>query len=523
MDLICAGVPCQDWSVAGKRAGISGSRSGLFFEFIRVIKDMREASHGRFPTVALFENVPGLYSAAGGRDFAAVLNALAQCGAVDIEWRTIDSQHWVPQRRRRVFIVARFPSEPVGHRGGPVPPAILFEPASGARHPAPGRKAGARTAASLMSGAHGAGVSHPLTGTMFKGHDDDTDTVLVTGPLGDGNDGIGRRSEDDPNLALVATLNSGGNSGEFRTEPGEHLILFDTTQITSKGNYSQPKPGDPCHPLAAGAHPPAIAHTLQAEGASEDGTGRGVPMVISGRDRGDDGRGYERELHISELPALDTVKVDRVAYGSTVRRLTPTECERLQDFPDGHTCLCGAAHEWRTALRVVYEGALTQGLSLGETRELLSLASPEILRCLVREEIESQPRWLQAGVGTEAGAAILHAHGLRPMWFDFGPDPTPQRREHAEQLARELGSPLPILPYEGALGTGHLCEPGRCVVGESQASHLWEIRQLEGLTMTCRCPDSARYRAMGNAVTVPVIEWLGRRLLAACAGYRAAV
>jgi len=85
-----------------------------------------------------------------------------------------------------------------------------------------------------------------------------------------------------------------------------------------------------------------VSHPLKAEGAdaSEDGTGRGVPMVISGRERGDDGRGYAREPNISFLPALDTSKPDRVAGNFGVRRLTPTECERLQGFPDGWTCLC---------------------------------------------------------------------------------------------------------------------------------------------------------------------------------------
>lgn len=154
-------------------------------------------------------------------------------------------------------------------------------------------------------------------------------------------------------------------------------MAFDTTQITSKGNYSEPKPGDPCHPLAAGAHAPAIAHTLKAEGAdaSEDGTGRGVPMIVRTDQQGANGMGLSDAAHSLQ----STGGTEALHTGSSVRRLTPTECERLQGFPDGWTCLCGAE------------------------------------------------------------------------------------------------------PYS---------------------------------TMTCRCPDSARYRAMGNGVTVPVIEWLGRRFLA---------
>jgi len=152
-DLICAGVPCQDWSVAGKRAGIEGARSGLFFEFVRIIREMREASSGRFPKYVLFENVPGLFSAASGRDFGIVLNKLAQCGAVDIAWRVVDSQHWVPQRRRRVFVVASF--SPVSASGAAIGRSgqILAIAESCGGHPAAGRTAGEDVAAPLGASA----------------------------------------------------------------------------------------------------------------------------------------------------------------------------------------------------------------------------------------------------------------------------------------------------------------------------------------------------------------------------------
>ena len=86
VDIISFGSPCQDLSVAGKRAGMAGSRSGLFFEATRLIKEMREASDGRFPTVAVWENVPGAFSSNGGADFGEALDALADSGAVDIAY-----------------------------------------------------------------------------------------------------------------------------------------------------------------------------------------------------------------------------------------------------------------------------------------------------------------------------------------------------------------------------------------------------------------------------------------------------
>ena len=117
VDLICAGVPCQDWSVAGKRAGLSGTRSSLVYQFARILYELR-------PTWFLFENVPGLLSSNDGRDFAEVLRLfMVKCG-YGIQWRVLDSQFFgVAQRRRRLFIVGRF--------GKPCPPEILFEPEGG--------------------------------------------------------------------------------------------------------------------------------------------------------------------------------------------------------------------------------------------------------------------------------------------------------------------------------------------------------------------------------------------------------
>ena len=106
IDLVCGGFPCQDLSVAGKRAGLSGARSGLFYDALRF------ATHTKAETI-LLENVPGLLSSNQGRDFGVLLNALAESGYSNIEWRVLDSQFFgVAQRRRRIFIVASVGTEP---------------------------------------------------------------------------------------------------------------------------------------------------------------------------------------------------------------------------------------------------------------------------------------------------------------------------------------------------------------------------------------------------------------------------
>ena len=110
VDVVTFGSPCQDLSVAGKRAGLAGERSGLFHEAVRVIRECR-AAYGK-PDFAIWENVPGAFSSNGGRDFAAVIDALVNIGARDVAWRVLDSRFFgVAQRRRRVFLVADFGGE----------------------------------------------------------------------------------------------------------------------------------------------------------------------------------------------------------------------------------------------------------------------------------------------------------------------------------------------------------------------------------------------------------------------------
>ena len=141
VDIITFGSPCQDMSVAGKRAGLDGARSGLFFQAVRIIKEMR-AKYGK-PRYAVWENVRGALSSAGGEDFRRVLEELCRVedDAVDVPrppkgkwqsagliwgdgysvaWRVLDAQYWgVPQRRKRVYLVADFDGDSAGK--------ILFE------------------------------------------------------------------------------------------------------------------------------------------------------------------------------------------------------------------------------------------------------------------------------------------------------------------------------------------------------------------------------------------------------------
>lgn len=127
VDIICAGSPCQGLSLAGKRRGLQDERSGLFIKSVEIFRQMRVASDGEYPRFFVWENVPGAFSSNRGEDFQAVLAEIGQTDVpmprnrkwapaglakfpkCDIAWRTLDAQFWgVPQRRRRIFLVADF-------------------------------------------------------------------------------------------------------------------------------------------------------------------------------------------------------------------------------------------------------------------------------------------------------------------------------------------------------------------------------------------------------------------------------
>ena len=187
VDIITFGSPCQDMSVAGRRAGLDGSRSNLFYEAVRIVREMREATNGEKPRYIVWENVPGAFSSNGGEDFKAVLDTIrrvkdpqadtprpakwpnAGCILADdhsIAWRVFDAQYWgVPQRRKRIYLVADF--------AGGCAEKILFESEGLSGYTPQGFRSWQGSAGTAEEGSHPAGV-----GT--DGYNGAIDTVAAT-------------------------------------------------------------------------------------------------------------------------------------------------------------------------------------------------------------------------------------------------------------------------------------------------------------------------------------------------------
>lgn len=372
-DIIVGGFPCQDVSVAGLRAGLDGERSGLWFEFERIIDEYK-------PRWVVIENVPGLLSSwtptvpaprqmeirdfdseedaqrwadsvasswdvEESSDFETILNGLTKLGYC-VSSRILDAQYdGLAQRRERVFIVAslgkvRGRKIRDDRRLSGLSAQVLFESDGRAWDSPPRREARQDVAATLRSGAalRSAGAGQSSNGDGLN---------LVAGTLSARSQaGAGFGTDFECNGGLVpvvaGTLMAGG-AGTMRpaNQRSESDFLIAGT-VSSKWAKGVGGPaGDECSNLVAA---PDIAHTLRGEGfdASEDGTGRGTPLVMAFTERT---RAEGRTIEFQDELAYALMNPGsggrthsrQIAGMFGVRRLTPTECERLQGFPDDWT------------------------------------------------------------------------------------------------------------------------------------------------------------------------------------------
>jgi len=220
VNIITFGSPCQDMSVAGKREGLGGNRSSLFYEAIRIIKEMREATNGKYPRYIVWENVPGAFSSNRGEDFKAVLTEICKVkeeqvsvpkpskwenagrimgDSFSVAWRLLDAQYWgVPQRRQRIYLVADFDGWSAGK--------ILFESEGMSRYSAQGFQSWQNTACRTAEGFGEAGKADSL---MFENHSQDS---RYTGPL-------------EVSQTILSTFGTGGNNQPFVVQTPKTLKI----------------------------------------------------------------------------------------------------------------------------------------------------------------------------------------------------------------------------------------------------------------------------------------------------------
>jgi DNA (cytosine-5)-methyltransferase 1 len=360
VDLLVGGTPCQAFSVAGLRKGLADPRGNLTLTFLAIANRYR-------PEWILWENVPGVLSIDGGRTFGTFLRGLAELG-YGFAYRILDAQYFgVAQRRRRVFVVANA-------RDWRRAAAVLFERESLRGDSPPSREEGKSPARSLRGRANSshredsdnfvAEISPALSARDYKSaRPEASGATLVAHSLrADGfdasEDGTGRGTPIVPVVAPCLTGNYGKQPDSSDTSAGPMLVPIDMRQ-TSRGekltnNRAHGSGGAPGHGVGEAGDP---AFTV-----SERGQAVAFDWQSGGDSRGLDPKDtaqlqtcqvpavafQEAQTGCREYPEAGTLRANgpghdpvgtRIRQGMQVRRLTPTECERLQGFPDGYTAV----------------------------------------------------------------------------------------------------------------------------------------------------------------------------------------
>ena len=326
IDLLVGGTPCQDFSVAGLRAGVAGARGNLTLEFLRLAGRLE-------PRWVVWENVPGVLSIDSGRTFGAVLGALAKLG-YGIAYRVLDAQWFgVPQRRRRVFVV--------GYLGDwRRAAAVLFERESVLGNPPPRREAGKRVAPCLdartTAGGQGWGTDFMarrglVAQRRFGGNRTGGEIEVATACRAKGGTGHGDfESETFVSTGAGWWDESKGLARSLRQSGSRHLE--ENVVAFSAKDYEADAAEDVAPVLRAMGHDKSHAN------AGGGGGDKGHVLTPTFQNTG---QGWWNESETAQSVRTpcggDSVKANLALSGMAVRRLIPRECERLQGFPDDYT------------------------------------------------------------------------------------------------------------------------------------------------------------------------------------------
>ena len=335
IDLLVGGTPCQSFSVAGLRGGLDDDRGNLALEFLRLADRTR-------PRWLVWENVPGVLSSNGGRDFGSILGGMVKLG-YGIAYRVLDAQYFgVAQRRRRVFVV--------GYLGDwRRAAAVLFERHSLQGHSPPRREKGQKPAgsltgspstsrspnedATLISTPH---VSHTLNGGGMRRNDAETETFIaeVFGKLNANGKAAGSATQQDAETGMLIAFHAEAQADQLPTA-GRDSSISDSLTASQRAAVAQ-----------------TLTAKMYSKSSPDPGAGRGGNVVAVTQtaptltSNGDAHSGYRDEHGL--VPVAFQSSQSGMRTGDThatiqtsmqVRRLTPRECERLQGFPDDYTLI----------------------------------------------------------------------------------------------------------------------------------------------------------------------------------------
>ena len=496
VDIICAGSPCQDLSVAGKQEGLKGERSGLFRDAIRLVRDMRRASGGQAPRFFVWENVPGAFSSNKGLDFRAVLeeiteteipmpenNKWADAGLVEwdggsLAWRVLDAQYWgVPQRRRRIFLVADFG----GHSAG----EILFESKGLPRDIAESGEARERFAPRIESSTGGASVVRMRAGCAGGGKGalvsrersltlaaNTNDQVLFTGNCLTPWDCQAKRIYK--NDGVFPALQSMEINGE---KPGSVYVPDKARSLTVKASGSFCADGRGPDVVATGYD--AYQHhnwrksdtvgPLTADGSHVRGD---TPLVAAGFKVGNSGAAHSIGYAVETSPtlsAMDSGNKPAVA----VYDMTHAD-EVMRKVPDGR--------------------APTLNARMGTGGNQV----PVVSYCVGNGQ-------LHQGISDKDGA-LNCMHDQQAVMFTAGSFAGYQATEQSGSLKASGGD-------IGGGSESIVCQKFVRRLTPLEAERLQGLPDFYTLIDDKTCSDTARYKALGNGMAQPCADYVIKRIV----------
>lgn len=334
VDIISFGSPCQDLSIAGKRAGLVGEKSNLFYEAIRVIKEMRCKNNGKYPRYLLWENVPGAFSSNKGEDFRCVLEEITRikdstvklsrpsrwqsAGEIleddfSLAWRVLDAKYYgVPQRRRRIFLVADF--------DGGSSREILFEQKSLSGDTSEGCEKGKRNTRAIKEGFNKTICLNDQGGERMDFYSDESGTLRASGgiaPFVFENHSQDSRYKGPlkETQTLASNLGQGGNNQPF--------VVYDIRQ-TSENTKNERHNIYECD----------VSRTIDTSGNTPTRNQGGVAIVEDIYTMSKNSHFTKADKNISSSLVATDYKDPPLVNQRLIRRLTPKECGRLQGFPD---------------------------------------------------------------------------------------------------------------------------------------------------------------------------------------------
>lgn len=570
--ILVGGFPCQDLSVAGKRAGLAGERSGLFFEITRLAAELE-------PEWLLLENVPGLLSSHDGRDFGAVLGSLAELG-YGLAYRILDAQFFgVPQRRRRVFIVGRLGDD------GRTPSEVLALGEGLLRDPSARHAEGQEVAGTLGGGTPGGGPKLDTDRVTFVPFTERVGTLLGNGDAGPDvkealagqvvpavtakwAKGTGGPSGDEAQNLVTHTLCSEGEDGTGRGTPLTTFVKSHRAATTTDAETWRPDTVAPTVNLFDAGDtrattiivqepaPPQLPGFGAEEPTSPDGS-ESPPVAFAWQNGGgygeahdglaitEDGTGPISRKNQPAVAGRGVVPIEE--SGATrgdgsgvgllgVRRLTPLECERLQGFPTVLTWTGMTRDEMIAAALAfgllsvdtvsgrVFRHRGPGGARLSEREEVVgSDVNGYLVGRLVLNGVRKQVRlhrvvWIAAHGVPDGGQVVAHRNNIK----------TDNRLDNLYLTTPEQNSA--DAARDGLYVPRRKVDPGTYRLICDDYAHgdmtMRELAERYGLSksrihqIVREAPwtegqsDSVRYRQMGNAVAVPCAEWIAHRLVA---------